>query len=149
MFDAAELRLVLLELMAHRPRHGYDLIREIERMSGGVYAPSPGMIYPTLTMLEDLSQIEATSSTGARRLFVLTEAGKRYLATHSNELKAAFARLKLLQSETAQTEASPLRRALQNLSTVLELRLDGSMDKQTLFAVIDLIDDAARKIERL
>jgi DNA-binding PadR family transcriptional regulator len=149
MFDAAELRLVLLHLMEQRPRHGYDLIREIETMSGGAYAPSPGIIYPTLTMLEDLSQIEAASSAGAKRLFALTEAGKTYIATHGDELNAALARLNLLQSEAAQTEAGPLWRSLQNLNTVLEQRLGGATDKPTLFAAVDLIDETARKIERL
>ena len=49
MFDGGELRLVLLKLIADEPRHGYDLIREIEELTGGAYAPSPGVVYPTLT----------------------------------------------------------------------------------------------------
>ena len=57
MFDAGELRLVLLKLIADQPRHGYDLIRAIEEMTHGVYAPSPGVIYPTLTLLERLTEL--------------------------------------------------------------------------------------------
>ncbi|WP_447514071.1 PadR family transcriptional regulator, partial [Clostridioides difficile] len=58
MFDGTELRLILLKLIEEQPRHGYDLIREIEERSGGAYAPSPGVVYPTLTMLDDMGLIE-------------------------------------------------------------------------------------------
>src|SRR5690606_25340682 len=58
LFDGGELRLVLLKLIGDQPRHGYDLIREIEDKTGGAYAPSPGVIYPTLTLLADMGLIE-------------------------------------------------------------------------------------------
>ena len=58
MFGSGELRLVLLKLIADEPRHGYDLIRAIEEMTHGDYAPSPGVVYPTLTMLQDMGLIE-------------------------------------------------------------------------------------------
>ena len=57
MFDGGELRLVLLKLIADEPRHGYDLIRQIEELTGGAYAPSPGVVYPTITMLDDMGFI--------------------------------------------------------------------------------------------
>jgi hypothetical protein len=60
VFDAGELRLVLLKLIADQPRHGYDLIRAIEEMTHGTYAPSPGVVYPTLTMLQVMGFIEET-----------------------------------------------------------------------------------------
>ena len=62
MFDGGELRLVLLKLIADEPRHGYDLIRQIEELTGGTYAPSAGVIYPTLTMLDDMDLFEAHQS---------------------------------------------------------------------------------------
>ena len=58
MFESGELRLVLLKLIADEPRHGYDLIRAIEELTGGEYAPSPGVVYPTLTLLQDMGLIE-------------------------------------------------------------------------------------------
>src|SRR5712664_4220547 len=69
LFDAGEMSLVVLRLMAGQPRHGYDLIRDMETRTGGVYAPSPGIIYPTLTMLEELGQIQAAASDSPKRLF--------------------------------------------------------------------------------
>ncbi|MBN9121321.1 MAG: PadR family transcriptional regulator, partial [Planctomycetes bacterium] len=71
MFDGGELRLVLLKLIADEPRHGYDLIREIENLTGGAYAPSPGVVYPTITMLDDMGFIEQQQSEGAKKAFAI------------------------------------------------------------------------------
>lgn len=150
MFDAGELRLVLLSLMQLQPRHGYDLIREIDHRTGGRYAPSPGIVYPTLAMLEDLGQIESQPALGgAKRQFALTAPGTSYLEQHNVEAQAALTKLDTLRAVGGQTDAGPVWRALQNLKAVLEICLSGHQDKQTLFDAADLIDDAARKIERL
>jgi len=149
MFESGELALVLLHLMEAQPRHGYDLIREIETRTGGRYAPSPGIVYPTLTMLEELGQIEANPSDEAKRLFVLTVSGKARIDANRAEIDAALARLDALRNEGERLDAGPVRRAMQNLKLVLEQRLNRSEDKQVLFDIVDLIDEAARKIERL
>ena len=75
---AAELQLVLLALLAERPAHGYELIRMLEERSGGFYAPSPGMIYPALTYLEEIGHAAVTPE-GNRKLYALTEAGRAHL----------------------------------------------------------------------
>ncbi len=149
MFDAGELRLVLLLLMERQPRHGYDLIREIETRTGASYAPSPGTVYPTLTLLEELGQIEAAVSDGAKRLFTLTAVGQAHLDENRAQAEAALGRLDSLGEDSSQREAGPVWRAMQNLKTVLEQRLTTPQDKQLLFDAADLIDEAARKIERL
>jgi DNA-binding PadR family transcriptional regulator len=149
MFDAGELSLVVLHLMEAQPRHGYDLIREIEARAGGGYAPSPGIVYPTLTLLEDLGQIEVSASEGPRRLFSLTASGRARLAERPEDLAAALSRLDDMRSEGRRLDAGPVWRAMQNLKAVLEARLADAPDKQLQFDVADLIDEAARKIERL
>src|SRR5690349_7546015 len=83
MFEGGELRLVLLKLIADEPRHGYDLIRHIEELTSGSYAPSPGVIYPTLTMLDDMGLIEAQQSDSAKKLFAITAAGRTELESNS------------------------------------------------------------------
>src|SRR3954470_15543738 len=98
MFDGNELRLLLLKLIEKQPRHGYDLIREIEERSGGAYAPSPGVIYPTLTMLDDMGQIEEQKSEGAKKQFAITAAGSAHLEEHAEAVEALFARLAELGS---------------------------------------------------
>jgi DNA-binding PadR family transcriptional regulator len=150
MFDGGELRLVLLKLIEEQPRHGYDLIREIESRSGGGYAPSPGVVYPTLTLLEDMSLIEETKSEGVKKQFAITEAGAAHLAERADEIAALFARLEEMGAHRAKAEGAPIRRAMGNLRTVLQNRLgQGDVDAETLHQVVAILDEAAQKIERL
>jgi DNA-binding PadR family transcriptional regulator len=150
MFDSGELRLVLLKLIADEPRHGYDLIRQIEELTGGAYAPSPGVIYPTLTLLDDMGQIEAQQSEGAKKLFAITDAGRADLEANADVVDAAIARLTAVGEETQRTESASVRRAMGNLRQVLMDRLgDRDLDKAALHDIVALIDEAAQKIERL
>ena len=75
ILDSNELRLVLLKLIADQPRHGYELIRAIEDLTGGAYVPSAGVVYPTLTLLQDMGHIEEAASAGARKAFAVTAEG--------------------------------------------------------------------------
>jgi DNA-binding PadR family transcriptional regulator len=150
MFDGGELRLVLLKLIADEPRHGYDLIRHIEELTGGSYAPSPGVIYPTLTMLDDMGLIEAQQSDGAKKLFAITDAGRAELETNAEIVEAAIARLTAVGEETQRTDSASVRRAMGNLRQVLMNRLgDRDLDNAALHDIVALIDEAAQKIERL
>ncbi len=150
VFDAGELRLVLLKLVADQPRHGYDLIRAIEELTGGAYAPSPGVIYPTVTMLQDMELIEEQRSEGARRLFAVTAGGSAHLAERADEVAALFARLDALAARARRTDGGPVRRAIHNLRNVLQTRLGGDeVSEETLHEVAALIDQLAQKIERL
>lgn len=150
MFDSGELRLVLLKLIADEPRHGYDLIRQIEELTGGAYAPSPGVIYPTLTLLDDMGQIEAQQSEGAKKLFAITDAGRADLEANADVVDAAIARLTAVGEETQRTDSASVRRAMGNLRQVLMDRLgDRDLDKAALHDIVALIDEAAQKIERL
>lgn len=150
MFDGGELRLVLLKLIGDEPRHGYDLIREIEDRTGGAYAPSPGVIYPTLTLLQDMGLIDEEKADGAKKLFAITEAGKAHLAEHADEVAALFARIDDLGAMREKTDGAPIRRAMGNLRQVLQHRLTrDDVDLDTLHQVAALIDEAAQKIERL
>jgi DNA-binding PadR family transcriptional regulator len=150
MFDGGELRLVLLKLIADEPRHGYDLIRRIEELTGGTYAPSAGVIYPTLTMLDDMDLIAAQQSDGAKKLFAITEAGRTELEANQEIVEATLARLTAVGEETQRTDSASVRRAMGNLRQVLVNRLgDRDLDNAALNDIVALIDEAAQKIERL
>ncbi len=149
MFEGGELRLVILLLIEAEPRHGYDLIREIETRTGGAYAPSPGVIYPTLALLEDVGHAEARASEGAKKLFAITPAGVAHLNENRAEAEAALARLDALARKDEALDTGPVFRAMSNLKAALRMRLAGEPDKTLLFGVADAIDEAARKIERL
>ena len=148
MFDSGELRLVLLKLISDQPRHGYDLIRAIEEMTGGAYAPSPGVVYPTLTMLEDMGHIDEQKSEGARKAFAITAEGAAHLESNKAEVDAILARLASLAAELEKFDGVTVRRAMLNLRMAIRGRLmQEGADKATMREVTAILDEAARKIE--
>lgn len=150
VFDSGELRLVLLKLIEEMPRHGYDLIREIEERSNGAYAPSPGVVYPTLTLLHDMDLIEEEKTDGSRKRYAITKAGIVHLTEKTEEVEAALAKLAEMGAQRERTDGVPIRRAMANLRQVLQHRLTrDDVTPETLHEVAALLDEAAQKIERL
>lgn len=148
LFDGGELRLVLLRLIGDMPRHGYDLIRAIEERTGGVYAPSPGVVYPTLTMLGDMGQIEEQASEGNRKVFAATAEGNAVLTEKADEIAELMARLDALGEARERTDSASVRRAMHNLKAVIIHKL-ADADVEIMQEAVALIDEAAGKIERL
>lgn len=151
MFDGGELRLVLLALLEEQPRHGYDLIREIEERTGGSYAPSPGVVYPTLTMLDEMGHIDEVKEEGSRKRFAITAAGKAFLAEKREEIDALLERLAAIgEHEDRRGGGAPIKRAMMGLGMALRDTLGSARGKPDLVHdVAAIIDEAARKIERL
>ena len=149
-FEQGDLRLLLLELIAERPRHGYDLIREIEARVGGAYAPSPGVVYPTLTLLDEMGLIEAQASEGAKRQWAITEAGRAHLAENRARVDELVARMDEVRSERERGDYTPVMRAMANLRTALRMRLArGEVTGETVRHVAAAIDEVAAKVDRL
>jgi DNA-binding PadR family transcriptional regulator len=151
MFESGELRLVLLKLIADEPRHGYDLIRAIEEMTGGEYAPSPGVVYPTLTLLQDMGLIEEAPVEGARKPFQVTDEGRAHLEERSGEVDGLFERLNDLKPrEGTMGGGSPVWRAMRNLGVAIRNRLGhGDVTEETVHELAALIDEFAQRVERL
>jgi DNA-binding PadR family transcriptional regulator len=150
MFESGELRLVLLKLIADEPRHGYDLIRAIEELTGGEYAPSPGVVYPTLTLLQDMGLIEESPGEGPRKAFQATEEGRSHLEERSEEIEALFERLRDLAPREGSSAGPAIGRAVKNLMTALRHRIgrDG-LDDELLHEIAAILDEAAQRIERV
>ena len=150
MFESGELRLVLLKLIADEPRHGYDLIRAIEDLTGGEYAPSPGVVYPTLTLLQDMGLIEEAAGEGARRPFQVTGEGRSHLEERQEEVDALFERLSDLAPSGENMAGPAIGRAVKNLMTALGHRLKSEgFDEELFLEVAAILDEAAHKIERV
>lgn len=149
MFGSGELRLVLLKLIADEPRHGYDLIRAIEDLTHGSYAPSPGVVYPTLTLLEDMGQVEVQQADGTRKKFAVTDAGRTELQEKADEVAELFERLEATGHHRRRSSRPEIGRAMRNLMTALGNRAgkDG-WSEDVLNEVVDIIDEAAKRIER-
>ena len=147
LYDSGELRLVLLSLIAEQPRHGYDLIREIETRTDGAYAPSPGIIYPTLTMLQDMGLIGESDTGGTRKVYAATAEGSAYLAKNRAEADALLARITELGA-TKKGDAAPVRRAMRNLHGALAEKIARADDDALMHRIAALLDEVTQKIER-
>ncbi len=150
MFAQGELRLLLLSLIVAENRHGYDLIKAVEDLTGGAYAPSPGVVYPTMSLLVDEALIAEAPGDGARKAFVATKAGQAETTARADEIAAIMARLKALADATTREASPPVMRAMANLKLALKGRVYApGFDEAVAHRIADILDDAARRIERL
>ena len=150
MFESGELRLVLLKLIADEPRHGYDLIRAIEDLTGGEYAPSPGVVYPTLTLLQDMGLVEEAAVEGPRKPFQVTEEGRAHLEEKADEVEALFDRLRDFAPKESHHGGATIGRGIQNLMAAVRNRVSRvGWDEDLTHEITAILDEAAQRIERL
>ncbi|MBO9603727.1 MAG: PadR family transcriptional regulator [Novosphingobium sp.] len=150
MFASGELRLVLLKLIADQSRHGYELIKAIEELTGGTYVPSAGTVYPTLAQLADEGLIEDTAGEGSRKAFAATDAGRTEIDERGEEVEALIARLAELGKQDERHRSPEVFRALMNLGSVLKNTVfRGNPDADKLQQIVDILDETAKRIERL
>lgn len=147
--DHGHLRLLLLQLIEPAPRHGYDLIREIEARTGGAYVPSPGVIYPALETLLDLGWAVAETD-GSRRAFRITPEGQAELGREAETLAQITARLDALQASDSPEDPEDVRGAMRRLRhAVIETLRSQPEDSARRRAIADILGEAQEKITRL
>ena len=148
-FAHGDLRLVILHLIAEKPRHGYEIIKAIEDQVGGAYSPSPGVIYPTLTLLEELGHVTVTAGDGGKKLHTITQEGRAYLDAYRPAVEALVARMEEAGRTHGGGPAPQILRAMENLKLALRLRLArGPLSEPQVNAVAAAIDAAATGVER-
>src|SRR4051812_31447904 len=139
-------RYPLLAILEEQPRHGYELMKELEERTGGAYRPSPGVVYPTLALLEDEGLIRQAGGETGRKLFEITETGKAELDKNRTGVEAIFARM-----EEAARFAGPGRprigRAMMNLGMALKNRMGRPVTPEDLDRIVNMIDDTAAAID--
>jgi DNA-binding PadR family transcriptional regulator len=147
MFDQGDLRLILLKLISEKPSHGYELIKAIEDRLDGAYSPSPGVVYPTLTFLEEAGFATVSPEAGGKKLYAITTEGEAELASHKPAVDQLFARMSEARARTA--GASPqIGRAVENLFTALRYKSgSGSLSEAEVKAIAAILDRAALSIE--
>ncbi|MDC8758986.1 PadR family transcriptional regulator [Janthinobacterium fluminis] len=144
MFDAGSMRYVVLQLIAERPRHGYEIIKEIEQRAGGSYAPSPGAIYPLLSMLLDLGHVSAETE-GNKKLHSITPEGQAFLDENRQFVDAILARM-----AAPQEGRDDVRHLLHELKGVVVARVrNGQPSEARLAAVCAILRRAAAEIAQL
>ena len=150
MFEAGGLRLLALHLIAQQPSHGYDLIRAVGELVGGDYQPSPGTIYPTLSVLVDMGHATATEAAGGRKQYAITPEGQQALAEQDDALQLLLARLAKGKDREARQRPAPLVRALENFKMALRLKLDaGELGAEQVTQLAALLDETALRIEKI
>jgi len=150
-FAHGDLRLVILNLIAEKPRHGYEIIKAIEERVGGAYSPSPGVIYPTLTLLEDLGYVTVSAnSEGTKKLHEITPQGRAYLEANRPALEGLLARMEEASRRHGGGRAPQIARAVENLRLALRLRLArGPLSAEQIDELTAVLDAAAAKVEKI
>ena len=148
MFEQGDLRFVILKLLNDKPAHGYEIIKAIEERFGGNYAPSPGIVYPTLTLLEELGQIAVAQTDGARKLFEITDEGRTVLQASQPTIDRIFLRMNEMRARFGGDASPKIRRGLENVKTALRLRLErGPLSEAEADRIADALDAVAKTIE--
>ncbi|WP_051848993.1 PadR family transcriptional regulator [Thiomonas sp. FB-Cd] len=145
MFDAGMLRYVVLKHIAEQPRHGYDLIKLLQEQSGGLYTPSPGMIYPMLAMLEDLGHVSADAD-GNKKLYTITEQGREFL--QQNQALVAAIEEQIAARRSAGGEQ--MRERLRALRDTIYARVRGQqLSPEQVRQIASVLDRALAEIQAL
>jgi DNA-binding PadR family transcriptional regulator len=146
MFGQGELQLLLLVLIADSPAHGYDLIRTIEARFGGSYAPSPGTIYPTLTLLEEQDLIAGKAEANGKKSYSVTEKGRQHIAGNEERVKALMARIDIMAGGQKQSfPPESIMHAAMTLRHAIFGKADGWNEAEET-RVRGILEQAARDI---
>lgn len=143
------VRYLVLDAIADRPRHGYEVISAIEERSKGSYRPSPGVIYPTLQMLDELGHARSNEQEG-RRVYEITDTGRADLESHRAEVDDFYDRLREDSWESHIESVGEVMRHLGRLiKTFKRASRHGRLSSARLTKTREIIDEAVHKLERL
>ncbi len=148
LFEHGDLRLVTLQLIAETPRHGYEIIKAIEEKSGGAYAPSAGAVYPTLTLLLELGQLDVAENGGERKLYSITEEGKATLVANRKLVDAIFERI--ARAGVNKGSRPQIREAFHKLKHAVRQKLSsGALGDDQIKAIAGHLETASEAIEHI
>ena len=148
LFDYGELRLLSLAMIGEQPRHGYELMKAIEERMGGSYSPSPGVIYPTLSWLEDMGYAALQTEEAGRKRYRITAEGEAFLTANHAAVDNLFSRT-AGGAGAADGVPAPVVRGMENLKLALRLRLKrGPLDQTAAETIAAALDAAAQAVER-
>ena len=149
-FGRGDLKLVILELLREQPRHGYDIIRALEDRMQGRYRPSPGSVYPTLQMLEDLGYVTSSQQEG-KKVYSITDEGRRYLDEQQSSVDDIRSRIAAGWDAAQRPEVADLMHELQQLARALvrEGTRGALHEPERLRRLRDIVARARAEVERV
>jgi DNA-binding PadR family transcriptional regulator len=138
-----DARVVVLKALNERPMHGYEVIKELSDMFGGMYAPSAGMVYPTLQWLEDESLVNSTQEDGGKKVYTINDKGKEFLAKGQQTLK----RLSDFQKEMPEEKVELMKAGRNLVKTTMMSFQDITPEKAK--EATKIINEAQTKLQEL
>jgi len=148
LFDAGDVKLVILKLLAEQPSYGYQLIKTMEQRLSGGYAPSPGVIYPTLTLLEEEGLATASSENG-KKIYTVTQDGLEFLEVNKERIDELFARLEETGRGFERGRSPEIMKAFMNLRGAVGARVSRELKPEQIRKITEAINAAARAIDEL
>jgi len=150
LFEQGDLKYVILRLLEEKPRHGYEIIKALEDRFGGMYSPSAGTVYPTLTLLEDLGYARVNVEEGGKKVYAITDEGKAYLAQNKSAVDDIFERVSEIGATFLSDGMMEINRAIKD---VAQATYRGAprifRDKEAVAAIRESLQRAAREIEEI
>jgi DNA-binding PadR family transcriptional regulator len=150
MFEQGDLKLVILRLLEEKPRHGYEIIKELETRSAGTYSPSPGTVYPTLTMLEDMGYARGVPEESGKKIYEITEDGRRHLAENSSTVNDVFDRILKFAEGFTDSAMMDVNSAFRGVAKATYSTATGHLqDKEKLAKIKEILARASAEIDAL
>lgn len=148
MFERGAIKYLILDLIRSKPRHGYDIIRELEESSGGCYSPSPGTIYPSLQMLEDLGHVRVKEENG-KKVYEITDEGRDYLSAHKESVILHRERMAECFGPKGSTELGSVMREMKGLFQIIaHSARQGIRDPEKIERIKRVLAQARKEIEQ-
>jgi len=149
LFESGELRFVILSYIAEKPAYGYEIMKGIADQMGGAYAPSAGVIYPTLSQLED-EGLATVVAEGGKKLYAITDAGRKELEANKERIEGLLKRIQQMGEAFGSRRAPQIMRAIHNFNLALKLRFgQGELTPEQIAKIAAIIDAAARDVESI
>jgi DNA-binding PadR family transcriptional regulator len=150
MFEQGDLRFVILQLLEEKPRHGYEIIKEMEGRSGGRYAPSPGTVYPTLTLLEEMGYATGAEEAGGKKVYAITDEGRKFLADNRTTADDVLSRLAELGDSIFGDRMRPAHEAMGALGRAYwRATMRQPVSPETITKAAEILKRAATELEEL
>jgi len=149
MFEQGDLKYVILQLLSEKSRHGYEVIKALEERLGGAYSPSPGAVYPTLTMLEEMGYARSTTEEGGKKVYEITPEGRAYLEQNKSAVEEIFDRIGEFASSFFGGPMVEVHRAFKNVARATYGTATHLQDPEALKRIRDALDRATAEIESI
>jgi len=150
MFEQGDLRYVVLRLLEEKPRHGYEIIKALEERFGGAYAPSPGAVYPTLQLLEDLGYARVVPGDEGKKVYEITDAGRAHLTENQATVDSIFDRIGKLVGHFLDEPMNEIHGAFRDVGRATYRLASEAVGKpEVLKQVSEILKRAAKEIQDL